>query len=733
MKKRNLFLLLTAICPFTGTAQDSQPKPTTENDTIWYCISTPQRENLSITNCGENANLVGTRITYADNQLWCFIALSDGKFNLLNREGGLFMADQPTGKYYTATKEQPGTGFALSEVQDGLYNLADAQGDLVNLCLADQGHQLTPYNVSTDAGNLFRLEEVNPDNAAFELAKSQALAFYEKSVEGNAPGTFPASSRESFVAAVNQATSVSEVDAALTAYKSAVNTVKENTYYFIVSTGPNYCNGRILYNTKPTAGASQRWGDKTIDENALWEFIAGDGDTPTYKIRNKATGLYLTATSTPGGSGEVKGANEPGDDGSFELEPLFENASFLLYTPGGNPVHAQQNYGVVVTWNSRDYGSASSWQIVPATTDELSRAANKAKEDTTEYQLVWNDEFDEDAVDTGKWGLGEGFQRNNEAQWYQADNAEIIDGNLVIEARKERRPNPWYEAGSSDWKKSREYIDYTSSILTSSGKYDFCYGRMEVKAKIPCISGSWPAIWLLGNENVTGPWPSSGEIDVMEYYRDMTWANLVWGSEAQWAGIWESRNTPVTNYWVKQNPNWKDEYHIWRMDWDEESIKLYLDDELITICDLERTVNQGIWHLVDNPFHTNQYILLNLALGGNNGGAIDDSQLPFQYLVDYVRVYQKPNQIVGIMRPTQGTDGKLVTMDTQGGILNTTGFTGKINVMVYDINGHRVLHRQGDSSPAGISLELNNLEPGTYIVKATDSKTTRTQKLHISK
>ena len=133
-------------------------------------------------------------------------------------------------------------------------------------------------------------------------------------------------------------------------------------------------------------------------------------------------------------------------------------------------------------------------------------------------------------------------------------------------------------------------IDYTSACVTTAGKHDWLYGRVEVCAKIPFYSGSWPAIWMLGNESVTGEWPSSGEIDIMEYYKDKTLANLVWGSCVCWQGIWEARSTPVSGYWMKQDTNWADAYHTWRMDWDEESIKLYLDDELITICNLSRTI-----------------------------------------------------------------------------------------------------------------------------------------------
>lgn len=169
----------------------------------------------------------------------------------------------------------------------------------------------------------------------------------------------------------------------------------------------------------------------------------------------------------------------------------------------------------MVTWNSRNYGSALSWQIIPVTDDELAQGESKMSSDRSDYQVVWEQEFNENgSLDEKDWNFETGFVRNHEDQWYQSDNVHKKDGNLVFEARKEHRDNPWYEAGSSDWKKSRQYIDYTSACVTTAGKHDWLYGRVEVCAKIPCYSGSWPAIWMLGNESVTGEWPSSGEIDI---------------------------------------------------------------------------------------------------------------------------------------------------------------------------------------------------------------------------
>jgi len=129
----------------------------------------------------------------------------------------------------------------------------------------------------------------------------------------------------------------------------------------------------------------------------------------------------------------------------------------------------------------------------------------------------------------------------------------------------------------------------------------------------------------------------------MEYYQikgvPHILANAAWGSERRWSAVWNTQTVPFTDF-TDKDPEWADKFHIWRMDWDEEAIRIYLDDELINETLLENTINGSLGNHA-NPFKQPHYVLLNLAIGGDNGGEPDLSAFPMKYEIDYVRVYEK--------------------------------------------------------------------------------------------
>ena len=162
------------------------------------------------------------------------------------------------------------------------------------------------------------------------------------------------------------------------------------------------------------------------------------------------------------------------------------------------------------------------------------------------YKLVWHDEFDVDGrPNSANWRYENGFVRNEELQWYQADNARVEGGLLVIEGRRERVTNPNYQAGSTDWKTNRQYAEYTSSSLLTSGLHSWQFGRLEMLGRIVAKAGLWPAWWTLG---VSGEWPSNGEVDIMEYYNGKVLANVACGTTTRWTAKWDSATKAVSSF-----------------------------------------------------------------------------------------------------------------------------------------------------------------------------------------
>jgi len=249
------------------------------------------------------------------------------------------------------------------------------------------------------------------------------------------------------------------------------------------------------------------------------------------------------------------------------------------------------------------------------------------------YKLVWNDEFNKDGMPNPEnWDYENGFIRNQELQWYQKENAICANGKLIIEARKEQRLNPLYLEGSKDWRKIRKHIEYTSACLITRNLQSFQFGRFEMRGKIDVSSGLWPAFWTLG---VNGNWPANGEIDVMEYYKGNLLANIA-SLGAAGKPKWFSNTKSINSL---GGESWASEFHVWRMDWDETSISLFVDDILLnkTMLSQLKNENQSAFH----PFLQKHYILFDLAMGGLNGGDLGDTKFPNRMEIDYVRVYQK--------------------------------------------------------------------------------------------
>jgi beta-glucanase (GH16 family) len=256
--------------------------------------------------------------------------------------------------------------------------------------------------------------------------------------------------------------------------------------------------------------------------------------------------------------------------------------------------------------------------------------------DTTsskKLKLVWSDEFNYTGLpDSAKWNFEEGMVRNHEKQFYtkgRKANAVVKDGALVITAIKEQFVNKAYRAGNTAWQRKDSAADYTSASINTKGKADWKYGKIVVRAKLPAGKGVWPAIWMLGSNISKVGWPICGEIDIMEnvgFEPDRVYATMHYLDPAA--------KKPVQNMKHTLSQTLSSEFHIYTLEWDEKFIKIYLDDTLYQAFNID-DAGTGI-----NGYRQNQYLLLNLALGGDWGGKIDDSIFPQQFIIDYVRVYQ---------------------------------------------------------------------------------------------
>jgi len=261
----------------------------------------------------------------------------------------------------------------------------------------------------------------------------------------------------------------------------------------------------------------------------------------------------------------------------------------------------------------------------PATTPNQSTPALPGAGIPTNWKLVWADEFDQAGLpNASKWMFDTERNKagwyNNERQYYSKDrleNAQVDNGLLTITARKEQLNNASDYGGQA----------YTSARLLTRGKASWTYGYFEIRAKLPCGLGTWPAIWTLGTKGV---WPDDGEIDIMEHVGKNKGKILGSGYTAfyNWPnGTGNTKETVVNDVC--------DAFHTYQLFWDQDQIAIGVDNKYYFQFLNPKNGDYKKW-----PFDQPQYLILNLAIGGDLGGAVDDSIFPSKFEIDYVRIYQ---------------------------------------------------------------------------------------------
>ena len=237
-------------------------------------------------------------------------------------------------------------------------------------------------------------------------------------------------------------------------------------------------------------------------------------------------------------------------------------------------------------------------------------------------RLVWSDEFNDLDIDATKWNVvvGNGCPElcgfgNNELQYYRRENLREANGKVIMTARKD----------------SVEGSGFTSVKITTEGKGDWQYGRVEVRAKLPFGTGTWPAIWMLPTLDRDRVWPDDGEIDIMEhvgYNQGMIYGTIHTKKFNHLLGT--EKNDSILVQDAHEN------FHVYALEWNEKSLSWFVDDALY--LHMEKGVeNEDGW-----PFDKKYHLILNLAVGGSWGGrnGVDEDIWPQTMEIDYVRVYQ---------------------------------------------------------------------------------------------
>ena len=275
------------------------------------------------------------------------------------------------------------------------------------------------------------------------------------------------------------------------------------------------------------------------------------------------------------------------------------------------------------------------------------------------WELVWADEFDGTALDRSKWTpevscWGGG---NNERQCYldRPENIAVEDGLLLLKARKERHSGPSLPPELADYDNPSVTQSHTSGKVRTIGLHAWRYGRFEVRAKVPAGQGTWPAVWMMPQDNAYGRWPRSGEIDILEAVNIGAKCKTCEGGrgENRTISALHFGDFPPKNRFVDHRNTLpdlalpSDDFHVYAVEWGEGLIRFLVDNRV------HLTVTASEWSTASRlargnpaaPFDQPFYIMANLAVGGrlseeNNAKGVAADSFPAQFAIDWIRVYR---------------------------------------------------------------------------------------------
>lgn len=344
--------------------------------------------------------------------------------------------------------------------------------------------------------------------------------------------------------------------------------------------------------------------------------------TATYKEASAQCIIIVTSSSSEGNLLITPTilSLEKGDTYQLQCKNTYNLP--LTWISSNDSVVSVDEHGLVTALSA-------GYSIITASNGSESTSATVAVSHTWgEYELVWSEEFNDESLDTDVWNyeIGGGGFGNNEQQYYtdRSENIRCENGCLIIEARKETYENR----------------EYTSARINTKGKKEFAYGKIEARISLPSGQGTWPAFWMLGQNYSTTGWPKCGELDIMEHIGSQP-------TMVSFAVHTKEKNGTKGNNWSSRTyiDGIEDEFHIYGIEWIKEDY--YGRDKIIFTVDNTEYASTVESVPMDDantwPFNQGFFIILNLAIGGNMGGTIDDSIFQNEILmkVDWIRVYQR--------------------------------------------------------------------------------------------